>query len=317
VTGLTSVIPKTGIERVDLEDLFQSHGLSTTSVRMYRRFFELRSVLRHSGDLRSMLRETLIAVAERLLSTSGHFEPGYIVFCKTQTHNTYAGIDWLAETASKVGFEGWECFTLSMTNCASTLAAIHWATRIQFGLASTRRPVVLIAGEKAFHPAVSRLSVGLLGELPVALVLSDQFGDWHIRASFLRHMPRFYANPDDMCAEDKRLLNDHFLEQFCSFLNDALTSDQDFSGSPYTVVPYNLNLPVLTRISQHFGWQESIWLGDISEDGHTYCSDIPANLQKLLEEDGPPPERVFAFAAGMGVTFACILLERNHPTKTH
>lgn len=234
-----------------------------------------------------------------------------VVYCKTQTHNTPAESNWLQSIAIEAGLDGWGSFTFSMTNCASILAALHWAMGMACTSAGEFRPIILIAGEKAFHPSFSRLSVGLLSEQPVAIVLDAHVGDWKIRNSFVRHQPRFYRNPEDMDAVDRQVLNDHFHNYFSAFLKDALETDPDFSQSPYHVIPYNLNLPLLRRLSGDFAWNGALLHGDIRNAGHMYCSDIPANLIDLASSLDEPNTRVFAFAAGMGVTFAALFLERR------
>ena len=67
----------------------------------------------------------------------------------------------VARAVYDVGLGHWETLTFSMTNCASGLAAVHFA-------ASLGQPFILLSGEKAFHPAGNRLSVGLLGKAGVS-----------------------------------------------------------------------------------------------------------------------------------------------------
>lgn len=319
MTFLTCIAPRNGLERVALRDLGESHGISERSARTYERFYDLRSVLRSASSLRPMLADVLVRAAARLRPDGQGRAAGTIIYCKTQTHNTMSEADWLPELATVAGLGGWECFTLSMTNCASALAAAHWALRTK----EARGPghtVILLAGEKAFHPAFSRLSVGLLSERPVSIILDETSGEWCVRGSCVSHLPRFHRNPDDMAPDDKRILNDAFYERFHHFLHDALATDPDFAATPYTVVPYNLNLPLLRRLAGAFGWEEVMAYGDIACDGHMYCSDIAANLCDLSAAPRDPardPARVFAFAAGMGVTYAALLLERSQSQSNH
>jgi 3-oxoacyl-[acyl-carrier-protein] synthase III len=312
---LTCIAPRGGLEQVALRDLGESHGISERSARMYERFYELRSVLRCSLSLQPMLADVLARAAARLRRDDLDRAVGTIIYCKTQSHNTVSEADWLPELAATAGLGGWDCFTLSMTNCASVLAATHWALRTKEarGLGHT---VILIAGEKAFHPAFSRLSVGLLSERPVSIILDETWGDWRVRGSFVSHLPRFHCNPDDMALEDKRALNDAFYERFHHFLRDALATDPDFATAPYTVVPYNLNLPLLRRLAGEFGWEKAMAYGDIACDGHMYCADIAANLCDFTAVPRDPT-RVFAFAAGMGVTYAALFLERSQSQSNH
>lgn len=151
-------------DTVPISALGDSHGVSREAVRMYERFYGLRHVARHSGDLSGMLASALRGALARFPDASERY--GQLVYCKTQTHNTFSDRDWLRGLADDHGLSRWDVGSLSMTSCASGLALVHFANT-----ARADEPLIVLTGEKAFHPSVARLSVGLLAEvLHVALV---------------------------------------------------------------------------------------------------------------------------------------------------
>ena len=163
--------------KVPVAELGGSHGLTAASAKMYDRFFGLQSVLRQNSDQTHML-GSVLQKAVASLPDQGR-TPGILVYCKTQTHNTQSDQNWLRRLADAAGLAQWEVHALSMTSCASALVCLHFIQSC-----GTTAPVIVLTGEKAFHPSVARLTVGLLAEVPVAAVLNPMLHSlnsrrWH------------------------------------------------------------------------------------------------------------------------------------------
>ncbi|AUR07578.1 3-oxoacyl-[acyl-carrier-protein] synthase III C-terminal domain-containing protein [Phaeobacter inhibens] len=299
------------ITRVPLCDLGPSHGLSAGAVKMYQRFFELESVGLQGDDLNGMLGAALDGV----LATNAQLvtQSGTLFYCRTQTHHGFADQDWLRCLADDHGLAGWEVNSLTMTSCASALAAMRFIQAIE-----EDHPVIILTGEKAFHYNVARLPVGLLAELPTAALFNagpdKRSGKWTVLNTSVRHMPRFFQNPDAMAADDRRALQDEYLSGMIGFVGDSLKNFGDVLSDDFRVLPHNLNLPVTRALLRHFEWEPRCFQGDVQRLGHGYCSDIFVNLTDY-EISHPnqisPGTQVFVLAAGTGVTFATCLLERT------
>ncbi|WP_372394619.1 3-oxoacyl-[acyl-carrier-protein] synthase III C-terminal domain-containing protein [Azospirillum sp. HJ39] len=295
---------------VPLQALGASHGLSVASTRMYERFYGLKAAGRSPDALGPMLSRVLQAALERLPDAGAR--AGQLIYCKTQTHNTLSDRDWLRRFADEHGLARWETYALSMTSCASALVHLHFAGLASGCGAAVEEPVIVLTGEKAFHPNVARLSVGLLAEIPAAALFNSGPGSWRIRGTRVRHLPRFYKNPDAMEASDRRDLQDVYTDTLIAFIGESLHAYKDTLRDDFVFLPHNLNRPVIQAVLRHFNWEERTFHGDLEHQGHAYCSDGFINLRRFERCHDPVPAgtQLLILAAGTGVTFATCLFER-------
>ncbi len=289
-------VPLRAAMAVPLDQVERTHGAAPRAARMYTRFFGQETVWLHPAPHVAMLGEAL----GRLLDDRPDLRDvaGIGLYAKTQTHNTPADQDWLRGLFASLGLHLWDVATVSMTNCASALAALHL-----YG--HQARPVLVLAGEKAFHPFGNRLSVGLLGEAPVVALFDGQAGGRRIMSSHVQHLARFYRNPDDMAEADKRAMQADFEPGFVAFLAAVRTGDPDFFASAPVVVPYNLNLPLVQRVLRAAGLGDQVIAGHSGCGGHAFCSDPFLNLAHL---SAPAHRPILLLTAGMGVTYAALCL---------
>ena len=294
--GLSTVtLPRPGPMPQPLDSLEASHGVGARGGRMYTRFFGQDHVLMAHATHAEMLRDTLQQLVDGKRELAAL--PGILCYAKTQTHNTPAEIDWLRAIADAAGLSSWEVTTVSMTNCASALAAVH-------GFAEPGRPLLVLAGEKAFHSTGNRLSVGLLGEAPAAALFLPGAGR-RVRFSKVRHAPRFFRNPDDMAEADRRALQSEFEIGFEAFLADCLAKEPAYFACDPVFLPYNLNVPLVMRVLDRLGLAGAVHHDHSGCAGHCFCSDPFLNLAALPVSSDRP---VFLFCAGMGVTYAALAL---------
>lgn len=235
---------------------------------------------------------------------------GQLIYCKTQTHNTFSDDGWLLSLAEKYGLARWETFSWAMTNCASAIVAMHFLEQ-----SSTRAPVILITGEKAFHPSVSTLSVGLLSEIPAASVLNIGGDGWRVLATHVQHLGGFYESPDQIKPAERRRLQEIYADALRTFIDDSLARYGPRLRGDAVLMPHNLNLPVMRAVIRQLGWEDRTHYGDVANHGHAYCSDLLLNLDRLTASEGTAlPEQAILVAAGTGITFASCLLERTAPS---
>ena len=307
-------LPLAAQRRRPIADLEQTHGITPRSSRMYERFYGLQEVAQQDLCLGAMLDAALGQVLADLPG-GGRGLAGQLVYCKTQTHNTFGADGWLRALADARGLHDWEVMSLSMTSCASALVQMHVAQL----LGDAPAPLIILTGEKAFHPWVSRLPVGLLAEVPAAALFHPAqpvpgAGGWCIRGSHVQHLPQFHANPDAMSPEERQALQAIYLPRLIGFLEDSLQRYRDHLSPEMVFLPHNLNLPMTRQIVDHFGWGARCFQGDVAHIGHGYCSDIFLNLD-ALHRDGRPAPQVLVLAAGTGVTFASCLLDHLSPSQ--
>lgn len=292
-----------------LAELGESHGLSGDQLRTYQRFYGLGSVAQHPASLANML-SPVLAQALDLLPPSRR-ATGHLFYCKTQTHNTLADRHWLRALADAHGLAGWETSAISMTSCASALALMHFAR-----VGQSHEPLIVLTGEKAFHPSVSRLPVGLLAEVPAAALFNVGAAGWQVKGTTVRHLPQFYQNLDAMSRSDRRALQEQYVDALRDFLQTSLTRYSPRLRDDFTFLPHNLNQPVTDLLVRHFGWQDRSFQGDVRHTGHAYCADIFVNLRAVESCARAQKDQILVLAAGTGVTFATCLLERSNLDRT-
>ena len=302
--GLASVALTDPAPRLHpLDQLEDSHGTAPRAARMYTRFFGQEHVTLCDAAHGTMLRATLCRLVAQYPGLAA--ASGTLAYAKTQTHNTPAGQHWLRAIADDAGLAGWEAATVSMTNCASALAALH-------GLGQPGRPLIVLAGEKAFHPAGNRLSVGLLGEAPAAALFLPGIGR-RVQFTRVEHLPRFHINPDDMAEGDRRAMQGDFEAGLQKFLANCLARYPAFFDQKPVLLPYNLNVPLVARVLERLDLHHGVHPGHSGRGGHCFCSDPFLNLAALPV---PLDRPVFLFCAGMGVTYAALALGPA-PHSTH
>ncbi|QBF29658.1 3-oxoacyl-[acyl-carrier-protein] synthase III C-terminal domain-containing protein [Thalassococcus sp. S3] len=295
-------LPQDGYAHVPLSELNDTHGLNRRASQTYDRFYGLQAVIRHEGSLDRMLSDVLGRALEQVPDASER--AGQLVYCKTQTHNTRTDLSWLRRFADAHDLGHWEVSSLSMTSCTSALVQMHVAE-----LCETDGPLIVLTGEKAFHPWVSRLPVGLLAEVPSAAVFNAGQGSWRVAGTSVRHLPRFHQNPDTMSADDRRALQTVYADALIAFMEESLARYGTAVTRNMAFLPHNLNRPMTDVIIRHFGWEALSFHGDMARTGHAYCSDGFMNLA-AFEAAGRPERQVLILAAGTGVTFATCLLDR-------
>jgi len=290
------------ISMINIDDLGGSHDLTARSSLTYKRFYGVNGVAQSQDCLTPMLARVLAQAVETLGDAKQR--PGHLIYCKTQTHNTLPDRHWLRTLADQNGLAAWEVMSLTMTSCASALVQMHFAS-----LTESDEPIIVLTGEKAFHPWVSRLPVGLLGEIPVAAVFNVGPGTWRITGSQVRHLAQFHQNPNAMAPDDRRALQNVYTDELIRFIENALEAYGGKLREDMVFVPHNLNQPVTDAVIRHFGWQDRTFLGDLAHLGHAYCSDPFVNL-RALEAAKPDTRQALLLAAGTGVTFAACLLDQ-------
>lgn len=273
---------ETGTPIVPIDQLADTHGVTRNSARMYARFFGQTAVCLSKHSDREMLLDALsgLIADNPLLKVID----GYGIYTKTQTHNTFFEQDWLRDIFTAVGLSHWEFLTFSMTNCASGLAAVHLG-------ASLGKPFVVLSGEKAIHPAGSRLSVGLLGEA-AASALFLPGGKYRLRSTHVSHLPRYHINPDDMVEADRKALQGEVETSLVAFLQEIVEE----------------NPLLIARVLRAIGLDRNTIAGLDPAMGHMFSSDNYITIARNMPSGNRP---AFLFSAEHGVRLRCVAWKRQ------
>ncbi|MGM3175149.1 3-oxoacyl-[acyl-carrier-protein] synthase III C-terminal domain-containing protein [Dickeya lacustris] len=293
------------IQRIPLEALGESHQLRDGQRRVMEKLYQLRTVPMHPASHQCMLEETLAGLlADR---PSLREQRGLLVYAKTQTHNTLFDSTWLDDMLNRQQLAQWEAVTFSLNHCASALSALHLFRQSR---RYRQQPLLLLTGEKAFHPEINRFSVGLQGELPVAALFNASPGSYRVTFTAVRHLSQFYQNPGKMSRQEKAQLNACLLDALCLFVAEAVSeSGLNMDAIDY-FVPCNLNVPLLNQMALRLNMGERLFSQQVSDYGHLYCSDVLFNFSSLMKKTTGSAKNYFCFSMGMGVTLSCALIQQ-------
>ncbi|MCW2103379.1 3-oxoacyl-[acyl-carrier-protein] synthase III C-terminal domain-containing protein (plasmid) [Rahnella aceris] len=293
-----------------LSTLESSHNLKTGARKVLERYYSLHTVGMFSGSHTEMLHETLSTlVNENLNIAKGR---GYLVYAKTQTHNTFFDDCWLDEIAARCGIGHWEKLTISLNHCASALSAIHL---LKNRVIKSQLPMILITGEKAFHCDINKLDNSVMAEIPAAMLLNAGHSPWQIKQTAVRHLSSFYNNHREFPAARRRELFSSLEQDYYDFYLYVLDKFSLTIDHIDAIVPGNIDLPMLRRIADKLNFKGELFTEHISGYGHAYCSDILFNLSSLLKSfEG---KRILCVAMGMGITMSCILIEKNENNEVN
>ncbi|QXH58071.1 3-oxoacyl-[acyl-carrier-protein] synthase III C-terminal domain-containing protein [Pseudomonas maumuensis] len=296
------------ISLVPLSMLERSHDLKSGACRVLQRYYFLQSVgvsSRTHADMLSEILGELIAANPKVKQVKG-----CLVYAKTQTHNTFFDDHWLENLAKACGIGHWDVLSVSLNHCASALSAIHLLKH-----RSIRRgePLLLLTGEKAFHSAINRLDNAVLAEVPAAMLLNAGPAQWNLKHTAVRHLPSFYDNHRNLPAARRRELYASLEQEYLDFYFYALDKFNVLPESIDAIVPGNQDLPMLKKVVDKLGFQGTLFTDHISNYGHAYCSDALFNLSALLKDFAG--QRIVCLTMGMGVTFSCVLIEKNQSSE--
>nr|WP_246871287.1 3-oxoacyl-[acyl-carrier-protein] synthase III C-terminal domain-containing protein [Dickeya zeae] len=293
------------IRRFPLAELGDSHQLREGQRRMMEKLYQLRSVPMRPDSHQAMLESVVAGVVDDWPSLSSR--EGLLIYAKTQTHNTFFDSHWLDDILQHQRLGHWDVATLSLNHCASALSALHL---VRHSVVRDNRPVLLLTGEKAFHPEINRFTVGVQGELPVAALFNAASSPWQVTFTAVRHLSRFYNNPDNMTRQEKAALNGCLLDELCRFIVDAVRNSGMSMDDMDYFVPCNLNVPLLRQMAQRLNMGERLFSQQVSDYGHLYCSDVLFNFSSLMKTTTGRAKNYFCFSMGMGVTLSCALIQQ-------
>nr|WP_231389515.1 3-oxoacyl-[acyl-carrier-protein] synthase III C-terminal domain-containing protein [Dickeya chrysanthemi] len=293
------------IRRFSLAELGDSHQLREGQRRMMEKLYQLKSVPMRSDSHEAMLESVVAGLINDWPALPS--QDGLLIYAKTQTHNTFFDRHWLDDILLRQQLGHWDVTTLGLNHCAGALSALHL---VRHSAVRRNRPVLLLTGEKAFHPEINRFTVGVQGELPVAALFNAASSPWRVTFTAVRHLSRFYNNPDTMTRQEKAELNRCLLDELCLFIVDAVRDSGMSMDEMDYFVPCNLNFPLLRQMATRLNMGERLFSQQVSDYGHLYCSDVLFNFSSLIKTTIGCAKNYFCFSMGMGVTLSCALIQQ-------
>lgn len=309
VTTLERVEAFAPARSVSIEEIAKSGGLNRYQARMFQRIRGLERI--HSDpdlDLFDLLAAPAIAL---LKSVPDPDRIRYLIFAHTFPELAPSFVIATERLHTRLGLARAESFALTQQNCASGLAAIDIAGELLKADGDASAQALIVTGEKPFTGLVQfMLNVSIMGEASAACLVGLN-GPGSRTVSYAAKTCGEFSDGFRMTAEAQRefgnTYNTYLLEVMERALADAGLSLSDIA----MVVPHNVNLSSWLRLCKKVGLdKERVFLDNVAEYSHCYCSDPFLNLVTMRDRGLLAKGELYMMTSvGIGSTYAAMVIE--------
>jgi 3-oxoacyl-[acyl-carrier-protein] synthase-3 len=320
MTALEAVSVYLPPDRVPIEGLADSLGLTEMQVKLFRRFHGLREVGR---DPDMSLYDLLMKAAAGLDALRGQeHRVRYVLYARAMPVVAPYPVNPLHEVCRALGLEHALAFTVTQQSCASGLMAIDMAGRLLAAdSAGTPDPpdraedpagplALILAGEKAFtHDAQVFTDTTVFGEGASACLVSASGA----RDRLLAYASNVRGDFDNATGENDARLQREYRPLLAEVMLRALDEAGLTLDDIRVILPHNVNMVTWQRMCLLLKFpRDRVVLDNIPTSGHVFCADLFANYRTACERGLlQPGDRYLAAAvgAGGGATFAAMVFE--------
>lgn len=237
----------------------------------------------------------------------------HVVYAHTIQDVAPAGFDIASALAARLGLHRANAFALTQQNCAGGLAALDVCGEL---LAATGDPdalALVVTGEKAFSPMAQLIeNTTIMGDASAACLLSlSGVGDRVL--SYSSRTDGRYA--DGIRLDDRRV--QEFGLEYAGRLAESIRSALAAAGLTLAdvelIVPHNVNVSSWKKVIGILGVDPAmVFLDNVAEYGHCYCSDPFLNYSQLRDRGRLEAGGHYVFTAvGLGATYAAMVLRHE------
>lgn len=290
-----SVIPD---NRVSIAALQRETQLSSTMLSVYRTIFGL-----HSIPVWNDSPELFISAAlEKLIQKINHFNDiKYVIHLHTAQWPFPFGDHVITRIKKKYGFESAMSWGSTQYKCVSYFKTLELLSM----LLENKKNIsaIVLTGEVAF---TSKLRVvprsTIVGDAATAALFSFS-GEGHALLSVTNKLLPGYAKGIDLLDSELQHFDTHFISEMTQVIRQALLKANVTLNQIKLILPHNVNIPTWKKISEALQFPLSkIYLNNITELGHCFCSDHLINLQSALH-DQLLEKNDYYLMAGCGLGF--------------
>jgi 3-oxoacyl-[acyl-carrier-protein] synthase-3 len=319
MTALEAVSVYLPPDRIPIETVADSLGLTDMQVKLFRRFHGLRDVAR---DPDASVYDLLMKAASGLDELRGQeHRVRYVLWARAMPVVAPYPVNPLQDVCRALGLDHALAFTVTHQSCASGLLAIDMAGRL---LAADEAdtdeadipdgqagPLALIlSGEKTFtREAQVFADTTVFGEGAAACLVSASGA----RDRMLAYAASVRGEFDSATGENDARLQREYRPSLAEVMRRALDEAGLSLDDIKVVLPHNVNLVTWQRMCLLLGFpRDRVVLDNIPASGHVFCADLFANYRTACERGLlEPGDRYLAAAvgAGGGATFAAMVFE--------
>ncbi|HDR7761798.1 hypothetical protein ORN01_21710 [Bacillus cereus] len=200
-------------------------------------------------------------------------------------------------------------FSVGQQNCAS----IHTALLLIKNLMSRNtniRGVLLVTGDKAFHPSLRRIPDSLLGDSAVCCYLSKEMKKGsHCIHVVQNDVDAVTYNGVNSTTEQLAWFNTTYYFAIRQLIRKVLKEAQLELDQVSIIVGSNANYLTWVKVSEVLNCSiDKFYISTISEVGHLYCGDILYNIGNMDKEKIiKTGDYYLTLTVGLGGTYGCAL----------
>ncbi|MCE7003219.1 ketoacyl-ACP synthase III family protein [Kibdelosporangium philippinense] len=236
----------------------------------------------------------------------------YLIYSHTIQEVAPSYVDTASELRARLALPDALAFALTQQNCASGLAAIVAAGQ----LLAADEPgalALVVTGEKAFSPMAQLIpNTAISGDASAACLISLSGNGDHVIS---------YASATDGRYSDGIRLDQELVQQFGAEYPKRLAetvlaalADAGLALSDVAmIVPHNVNRSSWRRVIELLGISaDDVFLDNIAEYGHCFCSDPFLNYTHLRDQGRLADGGFYVLTAvGLGATYVAMVLQRG------
>jgi 3-oxoacyl-[acyl-carrier-protein] synthase-3 len=313
MTALEAVSVYLPPDRIPIETVADSLGLTEMQVKLFRRFHGLRDVAR---DPDASVYDLLLKAASGLDALRGQeHRIRYVLWARAMPVVAPYPVNPLHDVCRALGLDHALAFAVTHQSCASGLLAIDMAGRLlaadEAATAEAAGPLALIlSGEKTFtREAQVFADTTVFGEGAAACLVSASGA----RDRMLAYAASVRGEFDSATGENDARLQREYRPSLAAVMRQALDEAGLTLDDIKVVLPHNVNVVTWQRMCLLLGFpRDRVVLDNIPASGHVFCADLFANYTTACERGLlEPGDRYLAAAvgAGGGATFAAMVFE--------
>lgn len=238
----------------------------------------------------------------------------YLVYAHTIQDVAPAGFDIASELAARLGLARANAFALTQQNCASGLAALDACGELLAATGDRDALALVLTGEKAFSPMAQLIeNTTIMGEASAACLVGRRPVPGDRIVSYAVRVDGRYADGIRMDAVRVREFGEGYARELVAVIGSALADAGLTLADVALIVPHNVNMSSWRTVIELLGVDPTtVFLDNVAEYGHCYCSDPFLNYAHLRDRGRLTPGGHYVLTAvGLGATYAAMVLRHE------
>ncbi|MBM9509864.1 3-oxoacyl-[acyl-carrier-protein] synthase III C-terminal domain-containing protein [Actinacidiphila acididurans] len=284
-------------------------GLTARQQTLLRRFHGLDQVLlAPDGDLTDLLAAAAAALPE--LRGREHLVR-YVLHARGMPVGAPYPVNPVHELLGRLGLEHARAFTVTHHACATSLLAVDVAGRLLAADPDPQALALVLAGEKTFTRDAQLVPETAVFAEAAAACLVGAHGE---RDRVLSYVADLRGEFDGRLAEDRDLLDRYqraYPQALIAVMEAALERAGESWQSLALLLPHNVNQISWRRVCKAVGYPlDKVVLENVPTVGHSFAADFFVNHHTAITRGLlNPRDRYLVAAAGLGATFAAMVLQ--------